>query len=132
MRFCWRCTSPDKLVGREHEDNFAVILPSKGDDIYDFVSGDEKPTPRNLKSAERRRSVSKAKRLEEISRRATEIVLDDEMLYVADPDPGSAKKPKKGKIPQKRAVKIREALPRAVEAVLQGVTVDLSNKGEGT
>lgn len=60
------------------------------------------------------------------------MVLDDEMLYVADLDPGSAKKSKKGKKPQKRTVKTREALPIAVVAALQGVTVDTSDKGEGT
>lgn len=84
-----------------------------------------------MKSAEKR-SVSKAKRLDEISRRATEMVLDDEMLYVADLDPGSAKKTKKSKNPLKRTVKTRGALPSAVVAALQGVTVDSSDKGEGT
>jgi hypothetical protein len=129
--FYWHCTSPDKLVGREHEENCAVNVPSKGDDIYDFVSGDENPTSKDSKLAEKR-SASKAKRLDEISRRATEMVLDDEMLYVADLDPGSAKKTKKGKNPQKRTVKRQGALPSAVVAALQGVTVDSSDKGEGT
>lgn len=91
----------------------------KRSDVFDFQSEDERPTVKLSKSAEKRTNA-KANWMDEVSERAVERVLEDEMLYVAEPE--ASKKSRKDANPKKWTVRMRGALPSALAAsLLQGV-----------
>lgn len=79
-------------------------------DIFDFVSGDELPIKILSKSAKTSEKL-KAKRMEELSDRAVQRVLQDEMLYVVDPSSVPGKKSRKDAKPQKWTVRMRGFSP---------------------
>lgn len=91
-------------------------------DIFDFVSGDELPIKILSKSAKTSEKL-KAKRMEELSDRAVQRVLQDEMLYVVDPSSVPGKKSRKDAKPQKWTVRMRGFSPTTPATPLhEGIT----------
>ena len=92
-------------------------------DVFDYVSGDELPTKVLSKSDEKKKS----ERMEELSGRAVQRVLEDEMLHVVDTVDVPAKKSRKSASPINWTVRMRGLSPTALAPSVLGGTVSSNN-----
>jgi hypothetical protein len=97
----------------------------KPTDVFDYVSGDELPTKVMSKSAKKSETSEKqkSKRMDELSGRAVQRVLEDEMLHVADTKDVPGRKSRKDANPIKWTVRMRELSPGTLTTSLHGGTV---------
>lgn len=119
-------THADEKAETSQQDKF------KPTDVFDYVSGDELPTKVLSKSAKKSESYEKkkARRMEELSGRAVQRVLEDEMLHVVDTNDVPGKKSRKGARPVKWTVRMRALSPSALATSLHGGTVPSDATGK--
>lgn len=104
----------------------------KSTDVFDYVSGDELPTNVLSKFAKKGETneKKKSKRMEELSGRAVQRVLEDEMLHVVDTNDVQGKKSRKSAKPVNWTVRMRGLSPSTLATSPHGGTVPADATGK--